>query len=337
MFRSFEAAAEVDEWGFHKVREATERRSKLIEYYRKEKDYDNLLDIYRKEPATIEEALSAPIGECIFYPERCEERLRQITAGVNRHGEPQKGRGQYGDLVWKNGIFGGTVEWIPGGEKKWFISQHPMRPNNKINVGQLPYPANMGEFRMGCDPFESGEVEGHGSDGAFTVKRLLNLSLETGPKPIITDENGNVINIEDMMTGQIVCDYKCRPEDPYDFFDDVYKTCVYYGVAVHPETTKPGLRNWMMTNGLTHYVQLQPNEIKAASSRLKNVRGTPASTGAINQYITLLKMHIYQYIWCCWHPRVINDWKIFTKKTRTLRDLSVASGFYGISMYGYPI
>lgn len=326
MFRSWRDSSDVDEWGFHKIKEAKKIRDAKIAMFTKEKKWDDLLDIYRKEPDTVDEALSAPLGECILYPERCEQRLLQLKNGIDVNGQPQEQPGEYGDLHWVGGIFGGRVEWRPGGTKKWFISQHPIAPNNKMIIGGKPYPGNMGHYRMGMDPYESGEVEGKGSDGAFTVKRLLNLAYEQ--KEIkINPETNRPVNTWDLTTGQYVCDYKARPDNPFDFFEDAYKTCVYYGVAAYPETTKPGFRNWMVANNLEHYVQLQPAELKAQSSRLKGVRGGPATTQSINQYITSLQAFIYDFIWCCNHPRIIKDWKIFTKKTRTLRDMSVATGY----------
>lgn len=330
LFQDYTLSAKVDEWGFPKVKEAVKRHTDLEDYLRKEKRWDKLLSLRRKEPASIEDALSSPMGEAIFYPEMCEERLLQINQKINRLGQPQEPRGVYGSLHWKNNIWGGEVVWQPaprGQEDKWFISQHPGgMANKKIMVKGKPYPANMGYFRMGCDPFEASEVEGRGSDGAFTVKKLFNLSLETGTT-INVDENGTVLNPEDMLTNQVVCDYKFRNDSLYDFYDDVYKTCVYFGVAVFPETNKRGLVEWMQSEGLDYYIQVVPEAVQAFSSRKKDERGKAASSGTINQYISALKLYIYQYIWCCHHPRLIQDWKLFTKKTRTLRDLSVASGY----------
>ena len=141
------------------------------------------------------------------------------------------------------------------------------------------------------------------------------------------------MNVEDMMTNQIVCDYTGREENPYDFYDHVYRTCVYFGVAVYPEMTKPGLETWMSAKGLDYYVQVRAEKTIAASSRKKrsDIKGGDATPKSIAQYVDLLKLHIYSYIWCCRHPRVINNWKRFTVKDRTKFDLSVASGWTEIA------
>lgn len=324
VFRGYQYGTETDEWGFHIVGPAKKERDDKIDFYRHNKMYEELTDLYRKEPATLEEALSAIAGDCILYPQMCEERLKQLERGVDRNGKQQRPRGQYGDLIWTNG-FGSTVKWVPRDGGKWFISQHPDVPNNAIRRSGKAYPGNMHKFRMGSDPFDSDETNEKGSDGAFTVKRLMNLFEE--PNELLIDDNGEVLNVEDMMTNQYVCDYTDRPESPYDFYEDVYKTCVYYGVGVFPETDKPGLRTWMKAKGLKNYLQVPPEELVAASSRKKDARGATSTPGNISQYIDFLKMHIHKYVWCEYHPRLLNNWKRFTKKDRTKFDLSVASGF----------
>lgn len=324
VFRGYHYATKVDEWGFHKVAEYKKKRDEKIAYYRHNKMWDKMMEMYRKQPATLEEALSAPLGDCILYPELCEERLKQLDKGIDKNGQPQKPRGEFGDLVWVS-HFGGRVRWQPNKNGKWFISQHPQNPNSHLTIRGKPYPGNMHIYRMGCDPFDSDETNESGSDGAFIVKRMLNLNHEE--QDIILDENGEVLNPEDMMTDQCVCDYTARPDAPYEFYEDVYKTCIYFGVAVYPETDKPGLRTWMKAKGLVNYLQVQPDELIASSSRKKDPRGQTSTPGAISQYIDSLKAHIFTRIWCCYHPRLINNWKRFTKKKRTLYDLTVASGF----------
>lgn len=328
-FRNFERAADVDEWGFHKAEEARADRQKRINFYRENKMWDDLLSLYRKEPDTIDEALSAPMGDAVLYPELCEERLRQLSEGIDKLGQKQQRRGQYGRLAWKNGIFGGEVEWIPAPanqEDKWYISQHPKRANHKVSVQGKAYPGNMAYYRMGVDPFETTKTSGKGSDGAFTIKRLFDPMDE----PLLKmDQNGQPINVWDMYTNQIVCDYKHdRAVDTlYDFYDDVYKSCVYFGVAAFPETNKKGLNEWMELNDLHFYLQVVPDSVQASSSRKKEEKGKAATSAIINKYVSQLKLFILQFIWCQHHPRVIKDWSLFTVKNRTLRDLSVASGF----------
>lgn len=327
VFRGYHYGTKTDEWGFHLVAEAKKKRDANIAYLREKKQFRQLTHVYRKTPATLEEALSAIAGDCIFYPEFCEERLRQLDKGVDRNNKPQKKLGEFGDLIWKDGLFNSTVVWVPNPKGKWFITQHPEVPNNKLFVRGKPYPGSMTKYRMGCDPYDARVVEGKGSDGSFVVKRLLDLRAE--PEEILLDKNGIPINVEDMMTNQPVCDYTGREENPHDFYDHVYRTCVYFGVAVYPEMNKPGLEAWLESKDLGYYVQVRPEKLIAASSRKNrnDIKGSDNTPKTIANWTDLCKMYIYSYIWCCRHPRLINNWKRFTVKDRTKFDLSTAYGY----------
>lgn len=326
VFRGYHYGCKSDEWGFPKVAEAKKKRDADVQFLREKKKYRELTHLYRKMPATLEEALSAIAGDCIFYPEMCTDRLKQLESGIGMDGKPQKKLGEFGSLVWKNGIWGGEVEWRPNDAGKWFITQHPKNPNAKIPRGGKNYPGNMAKYRMGCDPYDARVVQGQGSDGAFTVKRLLDLNDE--PNEIILDSKGGVTNPWDLMTGQPVCDYRGREENPHDFYDHVYRTCVYYGVAVYPEMNKPGLEAWMDAKGLGYYVQVRSPQLVAVSSRANrnDLKGSDNTVKNIAQWTDLVQMDTYSYIWCNRHPRLIKDLKVFTVKDRTKRDLSTAWG-----------
>ena len=324
LFRGYHYGTETDEWGFHNIAQAKKERDEKVEFFRKNKMWEDLTDLFRKEPATLEEALSPISGSCILYPEMCEERLRQLDRGVDRNGRPQKPRGQFGDLHWVS-TFGGKVKWVPNPRGKWFISQHPTVPNAWVMVNGKQYPANMAKARMGLDPFDSDEINENGSDGAFVVKKTLNLSDE--PEGLMLDENGEVLNVEDMITNQYVCDYTYRPESPYEFYEDALKTCIYFGVAAYAEMDKPGIRVWFKEKGFKNYLQVKPDELVSASSRKKEERGGTSTPQVISQYIDSLKLYIFKYVWTCHHPRILSNWKRFTKKDRTKYDLSVATGY----------
>lgn len=325
IFRGFDRAAEADEWGFPKVKEATDTRNARLNDLRKRKDYTEILSIYRKQPADINEALSSPIGECILFPELCEERLKQLDACVDRVGNFIP-RGTYGTLRWTDEVFGSDVYWTPDPTGKWYISQHPEIPNNRHFLGGRFLPGNMATFRMGIDPYDSAQIQGEGSDGAFMVKRRLNLAAE--PEDIKVDPSGLILNPDRMFTNQPVCDYQCRPDDPYTFYEDCYKTMVYYGIASFPERNKDGFYTWMLSNDLKEWVQVQPPQLRPRGANEKDPpRGANSTDKIIDLYIDRLKLHIPTFVWCNHHPRVLKQWKAFTRKNRTKYDLGVASGF----------
>lgn len=331
VFRDFTYTAKVDAYGFHERENAIKRRDAKLKKYREKGDMKSVTDEYRKAPASPEEALSDVSDECILHPELCEERLYQLKTGKGRHGKGETVCNVVeGDLVWKNGEIKGEVIWIPRRGGKWHISQQPTRPNNvavEYSEG-TPFfkPMNMGAYRMGVDPFDSGSIEGRGSDGAFTVKRRFDLRAEVNELKF-TEDGEDVENAEVMLTNKYICDYTYRHKNPYDFYDDVMKTCWYFGIACFPEIDKPGLVNWAVSKGMKNFLQLEPTAMLNASNRRKLKRGTKASTETISQYVDQLSHYIYYYVWNCEHKRILENWKNFTVKKRTKFDLTVATGF----------
>ena len=329
LFSSYLWAGECDEYGFPKNEETKAFRDAAIKDAKKKKRFDILLSIYRKQPASIDEALSSPPTDCILHPELCEERLYQIRNGVgrdgkttNRNGEPITPKAVYGNLEWSQGL-GSNVVWHPDPNGKWCISQMPTRPNVKNFLKNKYYPGNVAYYRMGCDPYDSATLQGEGSDGAFTVKRLFDPLVETD---LFMNKKGEIENVEDMITDQYICDYQHRHANPYDFYEDVLKTMMFYGTLVFPERDKPGLVTWLVDKGFGHWLQHKPRSLWAASQRKTEI-GAKASEAIISQYVTFLKSYIPKRIWCCHHPRIIKDWKFFTVKRRTKFDLAVSTGF----------
>ena len=150
------------------------------------------------QPGNIEDALNEGDENCVLHPEMCKERIRQIESNVDRHwnsvdkdGNQVTPKAIPGNLVWKNGLFGGDVEFVPQSNGRWHISQQPIRPNYKTITSKGVMPGNMDIYRMGCDPYDSDETLEKGSDGAFIVKRRKNLSEEKG---LVFDDNGNILN-----------------------------------------------------------------------------------------------------------------------------------------------
>jgi hypothetical protein len=88
LFRGYEWAARVDEWGFHQKEQAKVFRENRLKEYQESGKYDEVLDIYRKEPATPEEALSDTSEKCPLHPELCHARAVQLKNGEDRYGNP---------------------------------------------------------------------------------------------------------------------------------------------------------------------------------------------------------------------------------------------------------
>lgn len=327
IFRGYELAAQVDEWGMHKKKEAKIRRNQKLKELRDAKKYDEILSVERKEPATPEEALSTAGTKCILHPELCRERMRQITDGINRYGEiiPNYSLPYIdGELVWKNNIRFSEVEFYPMEGGKWQISQKPVIENAVTTLGGFIAPKNSGLYASGVDPYDADQIIGKGSDGAIAVKRKFFAAHETNLK---YDDAGEIINVEDMITDQYVCVYNYRHPNPEDFYEDCLKTLWWYGTTTFPELDKPGFASWMRKNKMGNFLAYETPIMMSDSLRRKPRQGSKSTDSLISQYVTLLKIHISRRIWAEKLPRLIKNWQMFEREKRTKFDLSVASGF----------
>lgn len=338
LFRDYQLSAAVDEYGFPKSEEAKIFRANKIAALQKAGDFKGLIDLMRKEPSSIEDALTVADDDNPLMPELCIVRLNQIKNGLDRFNNPIPNyvpRVVEGDLVWKNGRPNTEVVFVPKKGGKWHVSQMPKNPNrvskmmanNRYFTGETYVPLNSMYFRMGCDPYDARYTVNKGSDGAFAVKRRMYLPHEQ--KKILLNDLGQPINVEDMVTNTYVCDYKCRPDNPYDFYMDVVKTAWFWGCKVFVENDKPGLQQWMISNGYFGFINFEPNSVIFASS---GTRSTPkisvkATETLISMYVEKLQLHIATYIWNNHHPRIISQWQGFKVRLRTLYDLAVATGF----------
>ncbi len=340
-FRDYLHSAEVDEYGFPLVEESRQFRSNKIKAALEKGDFATVLDIYRKEPETAEEALSTASVNCPIHPELCEVRIRQVKDGLDRWNNPIPGyrpKVVEGELMWKDGIPDTEVIFIPRKGGKWHISQMPKIPNNvssrvatvRDEMGELVQkriyvPSNMAFYRMGLDPYDADEIIGKGSDGAFAVKRRLYIPDEE--VPIYLDERGNAINSQDMITNTYVCDYKYRHKNPDMFYRDAIMTCWFFGVAAFPESDKPGFIRYCRRNGYHGFLQYEPIDLLSATARRKARQGTKATAEIVASYTESLVIYVGNYIWNNHHPRILDQWKRFIPAKRTKFDLAVATGF----------
>jgi hypothetical protein len=351
IFRGYKRAADIDEWGFHKEKEATEFRNNQLKQFQEDGKYDEILDIYRKQPATPEEALADTSEKCPLHPEMCYNRQVQLKEGTDRYGDPipnYKPKVIQCNLEWEGGIPRTKVVLVPSDKGRWFISQRPIRPNaitqrvmkvrdkyGNWESRRLPYPENMAFYRMGVDPYEADDTLRKGSDGAFSVKRRLDLMAEVNE--IQFDDYGVPLNPEDMLTNKYVLDYKHRHKNPEMFYWDVIKTCWYFGVKALVEDDKPGLGIWMRDEGFHAFMQYEPKGLMPSTNRRKQRMGVKTSAERVSAYTERLSSYIYAYVMGCDHPRLLKSWAQFVPAKRTKYDLAVATGWTELAEldYGY--
>lgn len=323
LFRSHELSSMPDEYGFHDKQRARERRDARIQFYLSQNDIQEVINIKRKEPESIDDALAGYDEENLLHPILCEKRMEQLRNRLDWIGRPLRNPAVRGNLYWKNGFLS-SVYFQPDPNGKWYVSQPPLNPNNVNMVGKI-FPKNTLIYRSGCDPYDAMEIVGQGSDGAFAVKRRFSPLSER--KEVEYNENGEVINPWEMDTDQYVCDYKFRHENPYDFYDDYIKTLFWYGTYGFPEADKPGFMTWAVNKGLRNFIMYEPKILLLGINRNKARQGSAARGNVIESYDEALKQYIGTRIATVNHPRLLAQWAQFKTKLRTKLDLVVATGF----------
>ncbi|MCH9659840.1 MAG: hypothetical protein K0U54_02905 [Bacteroidetes bacterium] len=336
-FRNCVYAHEVDEWGFHKKEECLTMVFNTIKGFEELTDWDGLASFQRKHPITIEDVFRPPHNECILYPALLDRRKIQLETDKNgiggdfeADGSRVKNRIITGDFVWTNG-FGSQVQWLPGPKGKWHVSRFPKNPNNCFVLGDgLPRPGNDPLYTMGVDPVDHMTEDGQGSDGAAVIYERFNSFIDTN---VAINDKDEVEEFDrwKLITSNFVADFVDRPDDPTELFEEILMAAIYYGVAIFPETNRGSIVVWFNENGFKHYVKHRPEPTRVDTAgkkgKKKKERGTKASKPIINLYIQELKKYVVHRIVSTRHVRIINDFRLFNGKNRTVRDLTVAAGF----------
>jgi len=150
------------------------------------------------------------------------------------------------------------------------------------------------------------------------------------------------------LSNRFVCEYIARPDVPEIFYDDMAKQCVYYSNRMLIENQKPGLINYMRTNGFYNYVMKTRQGDYTKSNSTKQVDGISLSgdnarESLINKLLTYVyhnvgyideetqeklgfakitpKMHGF-----CYFDHLLTDWLNFDITKWTDYDATVASG-----------
>lgn len=347
LFRGYEDAARPDEWGFPMVEKARSFRKAKIAKAMKSGDPSDLHDIYRKEPASPGEALIEDNATAPLYPELCQLALSNLDSGLDRHGNPISGYRKpwaEGELVWANGR-NTSVEFVPRAGGPWHISQMPIRPNH-VQVREMPVrgpdgnkimaptfvPLNGALYRGGADPISSNpKILTRGSEGAICIERIFDPGFEEVPPEY--GEHGQVLNPEQMATGQPVADYLFRPRSPDMYFEEIAKACFFYGMPIMLEMDKYEAYVWLNKHGYSGFVMQEPPGIALKRGRKSTpAPGVRASADIIGTYVTELQMYIAHWWPAIKHPRLLKEASRFTVAKRTKFDAVVAWGMCKIGL-----
>lgn len=294
-------------------------------------DPEKLNEFLRKNPRCIEDAFRQPSSGSPFVlanihdqRERNNQMVEVIKGGriVPRH-QTQLMRF---NLVWRDGKKDSFVDMIPHPEGVFYATWIPPheQQNKQIIVNGRKTPGNADFGAFGCDPYDVSETV---TDSRFSNGALIGFSRGRhmgGP------EYG------------VFLEYAERPLSVDDFFDDVIKCCVFYGMPILPERDKARLLYEMKNRGYRSYVLNRPDKEEwELSGADKEIGGYPSRNELIrNDQIILIhgytakhlgEARINTYRELGTYPtmpfnRLLTDIEGFTPEKTTKSDLTMALG-----------
>jgi hypothetical protein len=257
-----------------------------------------LSSIIRKEPLTWEEAFRIDGNKCLYDSMKLNERLDRLnwTENITTRG----------NFVWEGGIKDTKVLWEPSANGRWEVVKLFSRfeDSNKIlKKGDLYYPNNMGHI-MGIDPIDHSQTEdGRRSNGAGMVLQKYNSAEE-----------------HDIYNYAFVCKYIYRPESVQIFYEDMLKTCVYYGCRVMFENQKIGLMHYFNDRGYGNFLMWLPERMQP---------GIAASPKTHQHIAELTEAYVNSYSDRLFFKDIIHELLNF--------DISKTTAFDGAMALGYAL
>lgn len=329
LFLSHHDCYDEDEWGFSKREEAELFLNNEIEFLKKKGDFAGVAALLRKNPRTIEDALTPSGDQSAFNKERLQDILKRLEF-PEVFGYEDVNHTMRGNFIWAGGQMDTKVIFIPDEENgKFNVSQllKDGEDNAQVNIGGTRYPTNVHRFRGGVDPYEHSEVvdKARASKGAGVIIRMYD-DNEDGAK---MNEGTPMDFAWEWKSKQPVCDYCYREDDPDLFFEDMLMMHVYYGTQMNVENNKMSIKKHFKQRGYHEYVMQRPESTMDPTSRYGKVLqfGTPATEDTVQQYFNAIATYVMNYSCAIKHKEIVMDLLVTNKGNRTFHDLSVALGW----------
>lgn len=207
-------------------------------------------EVIRKKPRNIREAFNSANNFCHFNSDILNTRLEYFNYGYT---PKELGYMRFGKFEWKEGKFGGDVEFVDTeyAAARCHISYMPAEGMRNIKIpvaGGKFKPGNTAMFRSGADPFkyDTPDVKNPSkmSDGAQHIYAFYDEQVD-GYRPR-----------KDWQTNNFVYEYLFRPVSVDELCEDYLKACIFYGCKLYPERNNDDVLGYFRRHGFEHYIQL---------------------------------------------------------------------------------
>jgi len=290
----------IDEWGYSDE----ETAKKVIEYLRRNKGGDSLIQFIRKYPFNAKEAF--------MYAEVVSPlNIENINQHIMHNEEVEQFRelSVRGNLDWAGGIPDTEVVWHPREDGMWQMFMLPDKEDRNLisqrGTGKTPTGNN---FVSSVDPFSHRLVQDE-KRASMAASHVMTI---TGGK--YNDRT-------------FVLQYHGRRSDPNDFFEDMIKQCVFYSCKLLPENQKYEVINYFRKRGYAGYIQQNPLNEKTEdgiSTRGDNTRST-----LVNRLASYIDDELGQQADGTYKDvpftSLLEDWRDFDSENWTKFDLTVSA------------
>jgi len=285
----------------------------------------------RKYPLTEQEAFLLESKNDVFPSQK-------IYVQINYNTELPAGMVRQGNFIWSNDEKT-EVDFREDPFGKWLLAWTPppeIRNQHRRNKFGI-CPLHMQVSGSGTDPFDHRTtVDNKKSNAASYVFKGFDLMDRT-------------------MSDRYVCEYVARPDVPEIFYDDMCKQSVFFSNQMLIENQKPGLINYMRTNGFYNYVYKTKQSDYTMSTSQKfvdgiSLSGDKAREALINKLVSYV-YHNVGYVSIeaqeklgfvpvrenlngfCYFDNLLNSWLNFDINKWTDYDETVASGLAQLAVY----
>lgn len=316
----------IDVYGMSMEEEAKTFLSNRRKSYKKAGDNVSLAEFKRLYPFSESEALAGGGSESEFDLERINTQLEYLESLPLR-----KKPYVTGNLVWKNGVRDTTVVFQPSDNGRFKIA---WRPNSEDEMNQVKKiatridhledttdtyeraiykPMNDSKFCMGVDPYDFDTVKhGKGSlAGAYIYKKFD-----------LMEENQN-------KNGCFVLQYLHRPPLAIEFYEDMIKTCVYYGCQMLFENQKRRIKDYFENRGYYMFLAVRPKmtEFDRGKKTIIEDIGQSASTQVTQQLTELMQEEIHNNYHKIYFEELLEQSKEFNPADTEKSDAVMAAGY----------
>lgn len=293
---------------------------KSEEYNKKKGKKTELNSFYRNRPRVIEHCLREEGGiNNNFNIDNLNTHLDYLN---NIDPYELKQIVHIGDLVFEGEMYNSDVIWKPN-------------PNGKFKTTWIPDKDMRNKYSKRMFHGHKVLMPDNNEIGAFGVD-----SYDIIGKPTERGSNGAIVgfaknNLTDAPSNSFFLIYNERPEKRNDFYDDVIKVALFYGMFLNIESNKPRLLEYIYDLGFTGFVQRRKDKKwKYLTKQEKLWGGTYSTTETVKDDTSNLQDYIMDYIGgenvennCkVYFPELIKEWIKYKPHKRKEFDLGVASG-----------